>query len=532
MRGWKLRGLMVLGLIVVFANLGSALINCDVVERASCTDTIVMGLSAPTNAHAQDSEQTTYPYVLCCDGGGDTNVCGANNESVILRLSASTNAHAEINDPSVIDPPNYGFDVCYNKLENCTYTTSLSTCPVDYPVATVSLSSYTNAHVAQFDSYGDSTIGGRICCKDNSGTSSCGSIGGNLCDYDSGQTCEGTNLSSSDDNPPNLVCCDQPCEGMTGMCVIDDVTWNKASAEEGSFVGINVTGNTDCLGRTVSFQVKKRLDDSGVNQDPIDATFADFGGEIKAITSWQAEWFDDAGSNPQYYVEATGGGDSRTSESSITNPYLTVVQAGVCQPVMTCGSYNNSADCQANPCEGISNVIDNSAILHNGGQLCGYDWCVANNIWYDGCGCSWNTATSKCEFDSTVRSCNSSAGNFTSGTCYNDQGSVKDCGVDPDPNWYMSSWNGTWVWDSGNNFGSEAECTLSCSFGTCINETSILWRCDLEGSQLSCEEGGTRKIPCPEELPLPFFNLYNFLISILLIATIYFTLYKRKLKKF
>jgi hypothetical protein len=127
--------------------------GCIVNTRAECTGNnhIVMGLSSLTNAHGQISP-FTYDDVLCCAFGEGNTTC--NSANAILRLSATTNAHAEISDRS-----GYTSLVCYEDL-NCISTMVMSTCPEEFPIQTVSLTSYTNAHIGAFSDYPQ-----KICCS-------------------------------------------------------------------------------------------------------------------------------------------------------------------------------------------------------------------------------------------------------------------------------------------------------------------------------------------------------------------------------
>ena len=109
--------------------------------------TAVMRLSNYTNAHAEQVDQLSvdYPWTLCCyDLNNVTNLKNTTG-TTILKLSDNTNAHAEQADQS-----NYNYPI---KLGAENYTVQVdydTTCPQDY-VCAITLSDYTNAHVASCD---------------------------------------------------------------------------------------------------------------------------------------------------------------------------------------------------------------------------------------------------------------------------------------------------------------------------------------------------------------------------------------------
>lgn len=181
----KKRGLLVFSLVLTslfFLSLNFVSADsCSVVTRSTCSSSgghVVMGLYSSTNAHAELASQSNYNYVLCCDFSGSTTCTGTNK---IVGLSSATNAHAEITALT-----GYNYDVCYGDL-SCTDSTS-SACPSSYPIATVSLSSITNAHVAQFDYYPE-----KICCQHSTPAASCGnSI------VETGEQCDDGNTNSYD----------------------------------------------------------------------------------------------------------------------------------------------------------------------------------------------------------------------------------------------------------------------------------------------------------------------------------------------
>lgn len=196
------RGLVVFSLVF----LSMFLLSLNFISSASCSITTscnaantVMKLSSTTNAHGALYNQGSYGYYLCCDFTGDHTCSGSNK---VLGLSATTNAHAQI--PSYTS---YSYSACFADL-SCTATTS-SSCPSQFPIAMVSLSSSTNAHLAQFSTYSQ-----KICCK-NDPAASCGD--GVL---DEGEQCDDGNFVSYD--------------GCSASCKVESGCWNCVNSGEGS----------------------------------------------------------------------------------------------------------------------------------------------------------------------------------------------------------------------------------------------------------------------------------------------------------
>ncbi len=135
-------------LMIVSLNIISAL-TCNVVSTSSCgEDKIVLKLSGETNAHGALYNKGNYGYALCCVDDINRN---CNNNGTILKLSSDTNAHAQAPGQS-----GYSQEICYSGLE-C--TTQIGTCPNNYNIPMLSISSITNAHLGNFSAYPL-----KICC--------------------------------------------------------------------------------------------------------------------------------------------------------------------------------------------------------------------------------------------------------------------------------------------------------------------------------------------------------------------------------
>jgi len=122
--------------------------SCRVTERASCGgigDNIVMGFYKVDNSHGELASVGISNYVLCCDFGTGDTTCDATNSNRIVRLLKDSNSHAET--PEGIG---YGFDVCY---EDLVCVSSVTGCTAEYDIPVVSLTASANAHLGGFNNY-------------------------------------------------------------------------------------------------------------------------------------------------------------------------------------------------------------------------------------------------------------------------------------------------------------------------------------------------------------------------------------------
>jgi len=191
------RGLISFILIFAFVILSFNIISaaaCSITTSCAAANT-VMKLSSTTNAHGALYNQGTYTYYLCCDFTGIHTCDGANT---VLRLSAPSNAHAELKTGTAYPDANR---VCFGKMD-CITTASSCTSPY---IEVISLSAITNAHLAQFSTYGT-----KICC--NPRLAICGN--GVLED---GEQCDDSNTANGD-------CCNSNCqyEAAGSSCTTDN----------------------------------------------------------------------------------------------------------------------------------------------------------------------------------------------------------------------------------------------------------------------------------------------------------------------
>jgi cysteine-rich repeat protein len=238
------RGLIIFSLFAISIFLlsfaSAEVAGCRITTRSQCvgTEVPVLGLSATTNAHGELGNQNNYNYVLCCEAVGKVGSTQCSGTNTILILSGTTNAHAEINTIKSYPPSG---NVCFDEI-SCT-TTPASACPSDFPIPTVSLSTTTNAHIAQ--PFGTGSYATKICCKKKD-IDSCGNgiiESGEACDDGCNANYDGCSISCQEE--PGYT-----CEGMgTGSCCWDDtpiMNWNSASGifTSGTIgVGTQLTAN-------------------------------------------------------------------------------------------------------------------------------------------------------------------------------------------------------------------------------------------------------------------------------------------------
>jgi hypothetical protein len=104
--------LTVASVIFVHTSVAYATLSCTVTTAASCTDTVLLRMSGPVNAHAELPSQSTATYdndVVCCSGVvGLGNSCSG-NYSPFIKLSgvSGTNSHVE-----QVSQPNYSINAC------------------------------------------------------------------------------------------------------------------------------------------------------------------------------------------------------------------------------------------------------------------------------------------------------------------------------------------------------------------------------------------------------------------------------------
>jgi hypothetical protein len=138
-----------LGVVVTMSMPAFAVLSCSITTNAGCSETVVLRMSAASNAHAEMPSEVTAAYdnnVVCCSGLSGVSCSG--NTASVLNLSSTTNAHVEVSTNS-----NYVNVACISagaeepiiayQDNNCT----------GYDTTLVSISSTTNATVGSSTVY-------------------------------------------------------------------------------------------------------------------------------------------------------------------------------------------------------------------------------------------------------------------------------------------------------------------------------------------------------------------------------------------
>jgi hypothetical protein len=487
--------------------------KCGIVLRNSClainNDSVVMGLSATTNAHAEVPTVGSYPYVLCCDLGTGIKTCSGTNE--IVGLSATTNAHAEV----PYGP--YSFPICYEDFI-CEKITG--SCLASKPLGILSLSATTNAHVGTFDTYST-----KICCGGSSITNS--------------------------------------------LCKIKSATWSVTNAIEGQSVRLVVTGSgAECNGRNIYFVVRET--DGGTNTqavetNPINVAF----NGATATGMWFAEYQDDGflGGDPEYIFTATLDRNSKISMTS-TNQLSVSRDLEFCTSVATCDDYNNQLQCESDA--SLCNVASYSSLpevdCNADSTVCGCLWDSSTSKcefgWGEiedygdpnipienGGGCNYGTTLCKnssgnyCNLGSTCPSGESPTSN-NNGTCDFGEGCLSaDCkGGDQDTckqGFYCISTECSTV-ESPLILSLLGSCKVTQDIEKSCEEEPVgykiitwtgVWTGSSTGSAAyqRCIAGGRTTVPCAAQVQLPFFDYIELIATLVVLAIIYTALlYKKK----
>ncbi len=146
---------------VLLMGFASAELSCSITSPGSCSGTILVYLSAATNAHlSQNSAPGFTDYAICCseETGLLGTSCSESPSAVFLKLSDQTNAHAESFEQS-----NYPESLCISldggEEVSCKAEETAS-CTNEYECI-VALSAWTNSHAFACSS----SVQKKICCR-------------------------------------------------------------------------------------------------------------------------------------------------------------------------------------------------------------------------------------------------------------------------------------------------------------------------------------------------------------------------------
>ncbi len=574
----KKRGL-ILGIlflfIITFMSFSSAADSCSITTACPQTDKQVMRLSDSTNAHGELYSEGNYDYYLCCNFAG-THSC---EDNIILRLSDVTNAHAE---SPVISPINYNYPVCFGDL-SCTTTTdsncdNVGSSDTNY-FEIVSLSAETNAHIGGFDDYPY-----KICCTtENLSECTLNSASWSETSVENGTT---VNLNVGASNCDGYTLSFEIFED--DLIGDDNVETNPENViiESGSAQGIWVSEWQEDAEDPPEYYFKATITNGAYAGDYIESSKND-DDELKVY------WIKDDGGGESYCGDGICNtdedavscpedcSDGLCSDIIICSSYTesTNCNADTCDVADTdcscewdtdtaqcnevCGSEGNESVCGNNvrdtgevcdgtdlggyTCSSFDDFPGGTLLCNsqcdgfNSSQCTGYT-CDNDGTQETGESCDTEDLGGfQCsdfdEFTSGILTC-SNACEFVTDQCYG--GTVYDSGkctkiqessdTCEDDGYLSYSWTATWEWNERNNF-SDPNGDGDCSD---IGEEYVYddGACHLDPDRLFAQcVDGSNTVECPSQIPLPFFNWYNLIITILIIAGIYWLLKKVKLKK-
>jgi hypothetical protein len=502
--------LLMLIIIMFLTSANAAGESCSIKTKAECdiqSGYGVMRLSALTNAHGQKSltdNPTQYPDVLCCNFGRGsidtacTSTTPYNNR--IIKLSSLTNAHAESPYSG-----SYTTQVCYADLV-CS-----KDCASAGRFAVLSLSSDTNAHIGNYSGVG---------------------------------------------SYPIKICCVRAITPTT--CEIMSDSWEKTSARNGDNIRMNLGTNEHCEEQAISFEVWENdiLVDDQITPNPPSITYH------SATTNhgiWTAQWVDDSPNNPpEYYFKATVvGGNTATSDLD-----LTITKCGdgtkdveyedcdgsdgmsgnTCESLKLGTGTLGCTSCKYSGCSGIvlqscgsfSTPQTCNALALNGpeaklsagaGINCGEDAKAdrGDGCWkYYNCDCFYNSATSHCDLNQTsVNQPNCPDPGITYpdiGSCVYTENTNDDCSDD----FLNYNWTAEWTWGIGQSTFCAVHPTICAQIPT---GGSLHY--DPNGEFVKCTNG-SKIVPCPSQVKLPFFGMYQIAITCIIIAITYVILIRKR----
>src|SRR3989339_714310 len=134
------------------------------------------------------------------------------------------------------------------------------------------------------------------------------------------------------------------------------------------------------------------------------------------------------------------------------------------------------------------------------------------------CKCIWNSSTNKCDYtwdSSPGLDCDTDSP--TVGSCKYSESTVDNC----NDGFLEYSWSTTWAWGADNGYATYSN-GPSDEITDYVLENGLYYYDPFKLSERCI--GGSNIIPCPAKIQLPFFGVYNLIITISLIAGIYFVL--------
>lgn len=550
----------VLILAVFSLALVSAANECVIKTRTQCSADgghAVLGLSGNTNAHGEVYNQNNYQSVLCCNfGGGSPNTCSGGGQT-LLKLSSLTNAHAEVPSGSA-----YSINVCYKASGFSCRVAQVGTVCSDFGQdysAVLSLSATTNAHLGGPNAYNI-----KVCCNVvGAGPSATpeaywsDSVNGNQLNSSPNFLLGKTDLYMIIKNT-GLSDGVYPFQVYEQDTISDDEirTTKLGNAVQGTVVG----GNASVL---------ITIDQNDWNKG---STFWDFGAD---------------NSTQEYYFDVAGAPQSNVLIVTLaTGPIIEN-----CAGITKCGDYNDSTSCTIDNCTvgntSIPGVMDCGAP----GITCSCAWNAKNDLCVQSYTNSSGGGNTSIQCGNNVKEngevcdgtdlggktcltfgfvgpdtllCNSQCDGFVTTqclgySCVND--GIRQIGNETcDPKApEITDFNCT---QFDNFTGGSLVCTPTCDLnmsgcigpatgtGTCLITQNTNDTCDdgfltfnwtgvwqaISGTnpaeQAKCEAGGVGEtMPCPAQIQLPFFGIYNVAGIVVVAIIIYIIISMRNSNK-
>jgi hypothetical protein len=221
----------------------------------------------------------------------------------------------------------------------------------------------------------------------------------------------------------------------------------------------------------------------------------------KTVCSTAGRWVTPKGGEPfPYHCE--NNGEYCCPESQECN---TATGECVDSEMVLCAHYKNQEDCNADRAGVAEYSIKRD---REDGKTCPQDIGYDNNgcqEYLTGCGCAWDAAIGNCTVQVNVSS-SCGVGTYPEiGKCIYTESTSDTC---EDDDYLTYSWTAEWKWHAENIAWKANTAQGNGNYYDPLNQ------------EAACKEG-SKSIPCPSSIKLPFFGIYQLLISVMGIAVIY-----------
>ncbi|MEX0920263.1 MAG: hypothetical protein WDZ69_01630 [Candidatus Pacearchaeota archaeon] len=471
----RLKGILfLLGLFLLVVSVGSVSAQtCTYVNSNNCDgdNNIVLRLSEFTNAHVALANQPDFPgkKVLCCDFGGGSTSCDGNEK--FLGISSSTNAHAEVPD---LLSSYYDADACYSGFKevesiDATKECGNSTEEEDIPKIEIIYLS-TNEDKSFSNAHSE---------------------------------------KPEEDNYESKICATPVFD--PADCDLTSASWDGISASEGSNAGFIVEGTPACSDAPGGAQISIEVFRGGTSCSDIDGCTnpenVNFDDSGNATGTWTAEPVHD----DKYTFTATVVGNDNEFEDSSNSLLVTEGKPEWCEAeeINLCWDYNKDR-CEADLCITAKHTVESGEGYNMGDGFCDEE---------RNCECYWDSGENECD-----AKWNTDGDGTDGGTCtYTREDVTGSCETDE---FITFNWTAEWEWHDGNIGEEPGE-------DGCLDNYVLddgLCYLDSEKQMETCQSD-SRVALCPAQIALPFFNVYSFLIAILLIVAVYMILNMKKTGK-